>query len=855
MPSFVPGSVGADRFSLAMDPFGRTLIGWVATGGSPPGVQLTGAFLSPSQVAGLLGSFVSALPPESFVGGNASTEKSNLTAALASLQSHLGHGSDWGSLHQFLQTTYPRLSDLPLRLDCSNASADEGGCPGMLVGPGPTWILNESGPTGPSFVLGLLSYWLAEAIGEPVLNDVPGDPTFPGGVVEEFLDPTTADLLVPLSAGTNYDSVVISIQTYSGTVLDEGATIDGSMASLVVTGLEPSAKWLHWNSSVTTTSVTLICHGPPPRPDGMCIVGSSTFTMPGPSGVLVSPYLSMAPALPTVEVLTSALGGTTLSAHWNNTALVSTLGSGFSCAQGGPARCEIVCSPSACPGAYASPLLTDFTSGLVQIPANPNDPTDPTSYSFQKDFFFAQGFSPRDHLQLSGNETTSDGGAFAPSGTPSMGGSVSAPPFTESFSCGFLADFASTVWGLTVNSAGSNTVSISWFSPQMGTGTATVTGAGYIDTLSTTATPVPGSTNGTYAYVAVFGGLDPFSAYTATVSASHFDPTDCGGATYTATRSDSFLSAPTLPTVSEQDLPYDSLTQEGGGAELAWSIPTTTLSELTFQSGDVTYTGYPFTNATNVPLTALPPTPPSTPGYFELNLSVGLWPSTTYSAAVMLNFTAPGYQGNISVVGATGFDYHEDHSGDGLTDVEKEYGWSVATTDASGSPAEEHVSANIYDYATNGLVNDFLEKQFGLNPNTLDTAGSHMLDTWNLTFDLGRNPVPAQFRTWHEAGAGFDPYSFPQLPNTYATAPGDPTGAPPLNFSDSSPWASDQLWTYHDLTILAGRVTTENVGWLRAVTGNLASGEPTLTVWGKLSWGANPLAASTPRMASSMARA
>ena len=47
-----------------------------------------------------------------------------------------------------------------------------------------------------------------------------------------------------------------------------------------------------------------------------------------------------------------------------------------------------------------------------------------------------------------------------------------------------------------------------------------------------------------------------------------------------------------------------------------------------------------------------------------------------------------------------------------------------------------------------------------------------------------------------------------------------------------------------DLPYLQSLIRAQGIGWLRRCAG-YANGTDTLTVWGKLSWGANPLAQST----------
>ena len=150
--------------------------------------------------------------------------------------------------------------------------------------------------------------------------------------------------------------------------------------------------------------------------------------------------------------------------------------------------------------------------------------------------------------------------------------------------------------------------------------------------------------------------------------------------------------------------------------------------------------------------------------------------------------------------------------------------------------------------ATNGLVNDYLEKEFGLNPNTVDTAGSHMLDTYNLTFDLGTNGLPSNIQAWSEPSV--NPFLSAPAPGVAPPPGSNPIGVDWSNLSDmqtagdNHPWSSEVLWDYGSLLYLNGLAYTDG-DWLRAVTGSW-SGHTTLTVWGKLSWGANPLTASTP---------
>ncbi|MCL5983989.1 MAG: hypothetical protein M1143_00225, partial [Candidatus Thermoplasmatota archaeon] len=180
--------------------------------------------------------------------------------------------------------------------------------------------------------------------------------------------------------------------------------------------------------------------------------------------------------------------------------------------------------------------------------------------------------------------------------------------------------------------------------------------------------------------------------------------------------------------------------------------------------------------------------------------------------------------------------------------AEKNLGWYVTYTDIAGVSHTDKVTANPALYATNGLVSDYVAKEFGLNPTKIDTAGSHMLDTYNLTFDLGSNGVPSNIRAWTEPSV--NPFQFAPAPSVLPPKGQNPIGVDWTNLSDmptagdNHPWSSEVLWDYNNLLYLNGLAYSDG-DWLRGVTGSW-NGHNTLTVWGKLSWGANPLAASTP---------
>ncbi|MCI4347437.1 MAG: hypothetical protein L3J97_02315, partial [Thermoplasmata archaeon] len=229
-----------------------------------------------------------------------------------------------------------------------------------------------------------------------------------------------------------------------------------------------------------------------------------------------------------------------------------------------------------------------------------------------------------------------------------------------------------------------------------------------------------------------------------------------------------------------------------------------------------------------------------------------LSPNSFYNFTILLNYSiVKGPMAGRTVAGLGGpfyFTYEKDTTGDGLTDWEKVRGWVVTSKDGYGAVTVKHVTAKPTTYSSNGLINDYVEKEFGLNPGTIDSAKSQMLDTWNLTFSLPNSACPSGFRCWNESqSGGLNPFAVPQTPG--GTPPGtartpNATGLP-TKVEDNSPYDATILWPNSDLSYLQGLISNDSVGWLRGVLGRYSGGY-TLTIWGKLSWGANPLDASTP---------
>lgn len=312
----------------------------------------------------------------------------------------------------------------------------------------------------------------------------------------------------------------------------------------------------------------------------------------------------------------------------------------------------------------------------------------------------------------------------------------------------------------------------------------------------------------------------------------------------------SLIPVPCILT-TEQDLPYNSINQTGGGVSVSWSYPA-----LAWPS-PVNAVFVKVYNATLSDSISLTPAQLGSSGWSGLvNLSLPLVSNGQYDFSVAVNDTSHNVS---SAVGS--FVYHRDTSKDGLTDAEKVAGWTVPLV--SGP---EKVTANVSRFSTNGLANDFLEDRYGLNPNTLDSAGGDMLDLWNLTFALGSNasnpgvPDSKDFHLWWETNTSYNPFKGAPFPNdpSWNGAP-TATGSGGTGLSNisctatscpgNSSYSASVLWSRAALSTflnMSGAVAATSSGeWLRGIVATY-SGERTLTLWGKLSWGANPYAVSTP---------
>ncbi len=435
----------------------------------------------------------------------------------------------------------------------------------------------------------------------------------------------------------------------------------------------------------------------------------------------------------------------------------------------------------------------------------------------------------------------------------SFSDTYSEPAQTATASCSFtLAPPGIRLSTPTASQVSTSTEEIQWTANESGLGE--VAYYEYGTGLNFTVTGIPGLADGSeWNYSVVLHGLDDFAVYRYSVGVGV-----ASGCIEKSMWSSQYLfDTPSVLTLTDWSDPYDSITESGGGESILWQMPTSLSQRAEFQDGVLFWQNSSAT--VELPLTNTSEFESSqSPGYGIINdLSLPTM-NTSYAVWVDLNYTSGGQPLDVTSVPVY-FDYLPDSTGDGLTNLEKGLGWTVAYTNVTGASKTELAYANPAEYATNGLVGDYVEKEYDLNPNSVDTAGSGMLDTWNLTFaDPGYElPTTSDLEIWDEQGF-YDPYASgleyshdlyesgspvdpnsPYLSNVTATAAGGRYSG------DGSPWAAEVLWSYSALETFSNLSAVRDSGWLRAIQGKW-DGVDTLTVEGKLSWGADPLATSTP---------
>lgn len=457
--------------------------------------------------------------------------------------------------------------------------------------------------------------------------------------------------------------------------------------------------------------------------------------------------------------------------------------------------------------------------------------------------------------------TSSHLGGFVsspPEPSASAGQQTSAPAQSALTECQFMYQ-PDTIrsWNVGAVGGGNSTATVTWYSNAVGVGTLVYSEAGTAVNLTASAT-VKNDSNGTYTYTAEVHGL-PGGAFYNIEGTTSVAAGGClnllGITSNTAFLGQGFSIQPIAYS-------YDSITQSGGGEGIRIYLAPGLFSQN--QGGLVTYAGGSLTygpanlsgpNVT-IPIQSLSMISCGGDCYIE-NITPST-PNVSYVVQSVLNFTWNHVTYTVAS-SPTSFVYLQDTTGDGLTDSEKLAGWTVTYADVHGVLHNELETCAPTLYSTNGLVGDYVEKEYGLNPNTLDTAGSHMLDTWNMTFNMGKSwnyGLPYGFLLWNESSTynpfarglqfspGLNETGTPQNSSTNVSSIAPyPKGG--VTSGDGSPYAATELFTSSGLTQLSMLVQFEGVGWLRGVLGTY-KGYHTITIWGKLSWGDDPLVASAP---------
>jgi hypothetical protein len=883
-----PGKVSAALFawgppSIAVDAFQRPLIVWPYWSPQPcinfncAEVEYTGAFLPATQAVGFLEAQSDELSSWDFESGGDSSFVSTVSTlasrTLANISSYEAHPSSTVLCNAiagagnglYANVTHILIANGSSPEGCGKTLAylltfnrvPRGGWPEGTQGENttsPSKVLPTLGPlTGNSF-LAVEADWVLEALSLPInytadpdrpyipgvgLANLPtpviGHPTADGAsgnitVLPEPNNPTTATLAVqtgtfpsyiaswesgeescPKYGGADYPNIFEeswgAVKFYSNISVEGSSTSSFASASglpsVFLTNLTPNAtsSWqAAYGAAYSGESWVTVCNireGP--------YSNSTRYSSSWPTSLTQN----LAGSVTTTERVIGARAvyfqsSGDIYTYWNNTMPAS-----------------------------ASAALWKGTTRSTQIYS--------TSGFRVPDEFGWSGIADSTYYNLS-LSTASQTGAWNSTELPASSASqvFTSPALDSGYSCLFETQSSSiSMWGATYTNLNGGNVTVHWFSsPAGGQAWLSYFADGTGVNLTQTAYTDQSWSNGTVEWASEIHGLYQgtiievrvFSAFT----------TGC----YTDEASTGFvIDTDNGFALTEVDNPYDSISQTGGGATLYWTL-WAPIPKSDFLGGtillwnDTSESQLASQNISSLWVTSQ---------YYSGDYGANITPcnlNQKYSVQVFLNFTYNGLHTTVqSSVGT--FTYEKDTTGDGLTDAEKTRGWYVPVASAFGGKSNGNgstwVQADPNLWATNGLVNDYVEKEYDLDPQTVDTAGSHMLDTWNLTFNMGTNnhTCPVEFQCWFENSTNPLPSGY--IGNGSAT---NFSATGPSSEGDTYSWAAKVLWAKSDLGVLQSLITTEGVGWLRAETGTDGS-VSTLTVWGKLSWGANPLVAST----------
>ena len=921
------GPLGDSAFAptVAIDGLARPLYLWGSYNTSVGGYVLraTGAYLSAANtLADLWRAFNSTVPTDynatDFVGSNAANHlasfQGNVTAALGQLESTVQRRQVCPSQVDAVGTLLPLVTRVvPVPLSYGYA----GHCAVSVSSAWKTQVSNTSGPMSANTFLSIYANWLSESVGYAIFKE----PSWPGAPSKSTLlrnftipnHPATPPDSLGVSEGSNYylrvspltvnpNTVLFNVTGWFNSSYEGGFSGGGGRYCHKLTGSSTSIVPAYANETITIYN---------PYSNGTATVYHPSGWMPSTFATDIAPGVSGWWSVNVrVENLTSrdieTCGGSTFTHSWAAGPNVTVAGYYTTNLEPLPTNPVVHVSGSpAANGSQANYLawnnsMEAQSGAAVAGGAGYHSPSSLSNRSFQisentHPFWVPVNQSYTAWVNLTSANGTTNSSWANRFDTGLNNGQVTSA-LTSGYSCAFNEVYnpISVYWNATENNFTSNvttsSVTLTWYSNQAGSGWVRYNesddgpytqAATFLNLTISPNHPYHDSKGRVwnYGYIAQLHGLSPWGLYLVYMGVSTYTGCleyDQAGAAYVQVES--------LVTPTETDLPYDSITQQGGGAQVTWSVPSAFSSTAKFQNGSLTYCNWSavskacVTNSTVVvplpTLSAMVGSPVFTYHWvnstFQVNLTA-LVVNTTYSYWVLLNYTLSGVP-FVAGSDASTFVYEKDTSGDGLTDWEKLRGWPVTEQIAPGSFRTYTATADPTAFATNGLTSDYLEKEYGLDPRFISTTGDGLLDLYNLTFDLGRvsgsqPALPSSgFDYWYEnasyqfnkscpdPSAGSSCSFTPPLidaNNLTATGPANPGG-------DNSPWAAEVLWNgvgnssalaQLEVMVASGRVGS--FGALRAVTGHIKLGgvnHRTITVWGKLSWGADPLAYSTSEL-------
>jgi len=896
----IPTNTPSGAPAIAVDGFQRPMLAWPSPNpATSNAISFTGDFPSVNESLSLINLAVTdPLAPANFNPSTSTTQSNfntSVASAIATASSYTAQASNlcnlqnWTALRLYANVTHVALSVLKSGTVCASSLK-----PNNQTSP----IAPTVGPFAPNTYLAVYADWLLESEGVPVGVT----PLANQSATVQTVSSLPSSASNQLSYSGQLESVTVTPSLYGPTSFQLGtsASIPSKFSGLananyrVICNGAWNEVYYKWWTNLTSTSVSVSING------GTAHVFSGTTSYPSPVWVTnLTPYqtytwtakftasyseymwayagpcvvdwgpvspVTDGPSTESLSVPSSGSGSvtTTLSITNGGAVVQASFGSGSKTA-------TISYSWGTTMPATGSGTLYNQTTGKYAT-VSPG-----TSYQLSQNL-------PVNPAGTSGNiysasiTATSRAGTGVPTGSSPViayDPGMTAPAQTATSSCGFtLSPPGFVIWGNSTSNDTATSALFSWYANTSGTGFVTLsesTWGGITESVSS----IPGKlvSGGTRLYSVELDDLEPWTTYSVTYGISY--GSGCVVDSVHANAPDSIVTPPVFP-VWEQDLPYDSVGHVGGGAEIQWSLPSWFVGETpSLSSGCLGFKDIRNGSQFVVPIASSSEIirPVGSATNFGFNVTLPTL-NDTYSVSVYLNYTALSRA--VNATGSATFVYERDSSGDGLTDVEKEAGWTIPLpyTQVPGgrpvntcppssciAPSEAVVTANPAKFSTNGLVSDFVEKELGLDPNTLDTAESQMLDTWNLTFAVSWSLLNSGwdvYNLWNESttyrpfssnvlyAPGLHEKGYPLATNIANLTPNPKNG---IYSGDGSPWAAEVLWSGQAFQMLWGVWTQleseiSGVDFLRAVEGQW-NGTPTLTVWGKLSWGANPLAVST----------